>query len=144
TVIFTSHDREFMGRIATCVIEVRDGHVTNYRGDYEAYVYSVNKEIEEGEREEASARSAKAPASAAKGGKTAPKVARRDERTERKEIQNLERTTAKLDSQKKELAAKLNNESNPDEAMRLHNEVTAITSQLEKHEHRWCELQEEL
>ncbi|MCA9167363.1 MAG: ABC-F family ATP-binding cassette domain-containing protein, partial [Planctomycetales bacterium] len=33
TVIFTSHDRHFMKRVATCVIEVRDGHVTNYRGD---------------------------------------------------------------------------------------------------------------
>jgi ATP-binding cassette subfamily F protein 3 len=37
TVIFTSHDRHFMKRVATCIIEVRDGHVTNYRGDYESY-----------------------------------------------------------------------------------------------------------
>ena len=36
TVIFTSHDRHFMKRVATCIVEVRDGHVTNYRGDYEA------------------------------------------------------------------------------------------------------------
>ena len=42
-----------MKRVATCIVEVRDGHVTNYRGDYEAYLYSVNKEIEEGEREQA-------------------------------------------------------------------------------------------
>ena len=48
TVIFTSHDRYFMQRVATCVIEVRNGRVLNYRGDYEAYVYSVNKEIDDG------------------------------------------------------------------------------------------------
>ena len=54
TVVFTSHDRHFMRRVATCVVEVRDGHVTNYRGDYEAYLYAVNREIEEGEREVAS------------------------------------------------------------------------------------------
>ena len=33
------------------VVEVRDGRVTNYSGQYDAYVYRVNKEIEAGERE---------------------------------------------------------------------------------------------
>ncbi len=51
TVIFTSHDRHFMKRVATCIIEVRDSRVVNYRGDYEAYLYAVNKEIDQGERE---------------------------------------------------------------------------------------------
>ncbi|MBX9652263.1 ATP-binding cassette domain-containing protein [bacterium] len=50
TVVFTSHDRHFMHRVATCVIEVRDGRVTNYRGDYDSYLYMVNKEIDDGER----------------------------------------------------------------------------------------------
>jgi ATP-binding cassette subfamily F protein 3 len=54
TVVFTSHDRHFMSRVATCIIEVREGRVVNYRGDYNAYVYSVNKEIEEGERQQQS------------------------------------------------------------------------------------------
>src|SRR6516225_9821875 len=49
TVIFTSHDRHFMKRVASCIVEVRDGRVVNYRGDYEAYLYAVNKEIEQGE-----------------------------------------------------------------------------------------------
>ena len=65
TVIFTSHDRHFMKRVATHIIEVRDGRVVNYHGDYDAYLYSVNKEIEEGERELASKMS-KAPVSASK------------------------------------------------------------------------------
>src|SRR5437588_8608573 len=56
TVIFTSHDRHFTKRVATCIVEVRDGRVTNYNGGYEAYVYKVNKEIEEGERELATER----------------------------------------------------------------------------------------
>src|SRR5690606_2496060 len=43
TVIFTSHDRHFMKRLATSVIEVRDGHVRNYGGDYDSYLYAVNK-----------------------------------------------------------------------------------------------------
>src|SRR5262249_30010163 len=30
TVIFTSHDRHFMKRVATCIVEVRDGRGGNY------------------------------------------------------------------------------------------------------------------
>src|SRR4051812_542289 len=50
TVIFTSHDRHFTGRVATCIVEVRDGRVINYNGKYEAYLDRVNEEIEAGER----------------------------------------------------------------------------------------------
>src|SRR5439155_12234488 len=37
TVVFTSHDRHFTRRVATCVVEVRDGRVTNYSGQFDAY-----------------------------------------------------------------------------------------------------------
>ena len=62
TVLFTSHDRHFVRRIATNIIEVRDGRARNYAGKYDDYIYYVNKEIEEGERERASNRMATAPA----------------------------------------------------------------------------------
>ena len=71
TVIFTSHDRHFMKRVATCIVEVRDGRVTNYRGDYEAYLYTVNKEIEDGERELAKGLT-KPPPGAGKSAKADP------------------------------------------------------------------------
>src|SRR5204863_6609599 len=86
TVIFTSHDRHFMKRVATCIVEVRDGHVTNYRGDYEAYLYYVNKEIEEGERELATGMS-KAP-TAAKLAPVKPAAPRRSEKEIRKEMKS--------------------------------------------------------
>ena len=142
TVIFTSHDRHFMQRVATCIIEVRDGRVTNYRGNYEAYLYSVNKEIEEGERENA-ARMSKAPA-AAKSAKQDTRAARRNSRDLQKEMTNLERTIARLDDQKKELNAQLLSTTDADEALRLHNEVTALTTEIATAEERWCELQEEI
>ena len=50
TVLFTSHDRYFMKRIATSIVEVRDGTAVNYAGNYDAYLYAVNKEIDDGER----------------------------------------------------------------------------------------------
>lgn len=143
TVIFTSHDRHFMKRVATCIIEVRDGKVLNYRGDYEAYLYYVNKEIEDGEREQNS-KLAKAPAAALKGGKNPAQGPKRTEREIRKEMSNLERTIAKLDQQKKQSNDKLQTATDPQEAMKLHNEVTTLTSELAEVEERWCKLQEEL
>jgi ATP-binding cassette subfamily F protein 3 len=143
TVIFTSHDRHFMKRVATCIVEVRDGHVTNYRGDYEAYLYSVNKEIEEGEREQAQGLS-KAPPGAAKAGKSQARAARRTEREIRKEMTNLERTIARLDGEKRQVNSQLMTATDPAEALRLHNEVSALTTKLAESEDRWLQLQEEV
>jgi ATP-binding cassette subfamily F protein 3 len=146
TVIFTSHDRHFMHRVATCIVEVRDGHVTNYRGDYDSYLYSVNKEIEEGERELA----AQAPAAkvAAKSGKkplpAAPQPVRRDEREVRKEMSNLERMIARLDQEKRQTNGLLLEVTDAAEALRLHDEVQSLTAQLAEAEERWLRLQEEL
>jgi ATP-binding cassette subfamily F protein 3 len=141
TVIFTSHDRHFMKRVATCIIEVRDGHVTNYRGDYEAYLYMVNKEIEEGERELAT-RLSKTPSMPASA-----KVARQNRRTERevrKEMSNIERTIARLDGERRQLHDQLMQSTDATEALRLHNEETEIASQLSVAEDTWLKLHTEL
>jgi len=142
TVIFTSHDRHFMKRVASCIVEVRDGHVTNYNGQYDAYLYAVNKEIEEGEREQAT-RMAKSPPPG-KPAKAAPRPERRSERDIRKEIGALERTIARLDDQKRQTNAALLEATDPAEALRLHNDVSALTTQLADAEERWCRLQEDI
>lgn len=144
TVIFTSHDRHFMKRVATCIIEVRDGNVRNYNGKYEAYLYSVNEEIEAGEREEAAKHAKNPTAYPGKAPQGAAKVARRNEREVRKEISTLEKTIARLDGQKRQSNALLLQATNPKEALRLHNEVTTVTAELDAAEDRWCQLQEEL
>lgn len=143
TVIFTSHDRHFMKRVATCIVEVRDGHVTNYRGQYDAYLYAVNKEIEEGERELA-VRMSKAPPVDGKRAKNDPRKKHRSEREIRKEISNVERTIARLDEEKRHSNEQLLATTDPNEALRLHNEVAGLTAQLSEAEERWCALQEEL
>ena len=144
TVIFTSHDRHFTKRVATCIVEVRDGRVTNYSGQYDAYLYKVNKEIEAGERElaaartETSGRAWPSPPGSRRG------RAHRNERDLRKEIKTLERTIAQLDEQKRALNAQLLQSTDAAEALRLHNEVAALTEQLAEAEERWCQLQEEI
>ncbi|RLS51811.1 MAG: ABC transporter ATP-binding protein [Planctomycetota bacterium] len=144
TVIFTSHDRHFMKRVATHIIEVRNGSVVNYHGDYEAYLYSVNKEIEDGERELASKMS-KAPIPAGKAAaKAVPQAARRNEREIRKELNTTEKLIARLDDEKKKLNEQMLNTADAKQAMKVHEELTAITAQLTVAEEKWCELSEEL
>jgi ATP-binding cassette subfamily F protein 3 len=142
TVIFTSHDRHFMKRVATCIVEVRDSRVVNYRGDYEAYLYAVNKEIEQGERERES-RAAR-PAAPARLTAAPSRPAPKNERATRKEIANLERSIAQLDAQKREANRLLLESTDPTEALRLHNEVEALASQIAIAEDRWGQLQEQV
>jgi ATP-binding cassette subfamily F protein 3 len=143
TAIFTSHDRHFARRVATSVVEVRDGRVTHYSGPYDAYLDMVNKEIEAGERELAAART-KLPAAVVKATPIAPSPAQRTEREVRKEIKTLERTIAQLDEQKRTLSAQALEPTDAANALRLHNEVAAVSEQLSEAEERWCRLQEEL
>ncbi len=144
TVIFTAHDRHFMKRVATNVIEVRDGRVTNYGGDYDAYLYAVNEEIDDEEREAASLKMSKVPASVMPASRKMDRPKARNERELRKEISTLEKTIARLDDQKRDAHAKLMQSSDPQEALRLHQEVESLTAQLTEAEERWCALQEEL
>ncbi|MEX2112346.1 MAG: ABC-F family ATP-binding cassette domain-containing protein [Pirellulales bacterium] len=141
TVVFTSHDRHFMRRIATGIVEVRGGRVINYRGDYDAYLYYVNKEIDDGERELA----AKSTPGSLKG-KARSEEDRKErtkrQRVQRKELANIERSIARLDEQKRQLNAALLAATDPDAAVRLHTDLTAVTAELATAEHRWCELQE--
>lgn len=153
TVIFTSHDRHFMKRIATCIVEVRDGRVVNYRGDYEAYLYAVNKEIDDGERaagrgnSAAPSKKAASPVSASGGNKLATKAAPEpviDERKLRKEMSAIERVIARLDSEKKAIDAKLQTCTDAKEAMKLHEELQLKTAELAREEERWLAVQQQL
>jgi len=139
TVIFTSHDRFFMGRIATNIIEVRDGRVTNYSGNYENYLYQVNKEIDAGERELAAAK-AKLPGAVLQ----AVKPAIRTEKEIRKDLKVTEKLIAQLDTQKKELTEKFTGSKSGPEATRLEAELERVTEELTAAEENWGTLWLEL
>jgi len=143
TVIFTSHDRHFVQRVATNVIEVRDGGARNYGGNYEAYLYSVNKEITDGERERAGNKLAAAPQDKAT---TTAKAAMsgKEQHSARKQLRNMEKNIAKLDGQKKELTAEMLKTADAKKAMELHNQINSIQVELSDAEEKWCELSQEL
>jgi ATP-binding cassette subfamily F protein 3 len=41
TIVVVSHDRGFIGRIASQILEIRDGRVEHYPGTYDEYVWSL-------------------------------------------------------------------------------------------------------
>ncbi|MCA9059675.1 MAG: ABC-F family ATP-binding cassette domain-containing protein, partial [Planctomycetaceae bacterium] len=124
TVLFTSHDRHFVRRIATNIIEVRDGRVRNYSGKYDGYLYYVNKEIEDGERERASSRTS-TPAQQTVT-RVEKAVSGKDQFQLRKQVRNLEKTIARLDDQKKKLNAEMLETTDATKAMKLHQQIEEV------------------
>ena len=134
TVIFTSHDRHFMGRVATTVIEVRDGTARDYMNNYDAYLLSINQEIEQGDR---STSSQKIPKNS---DKKSGKVSQNEQRALRKKIKAIERKIANLDDEKKALTAKMTETTDAAEALELHEKIEAIALDLAAAENEWLEL----
>ncbi len=147
TVLFTSHDRHFLKRVATCIVEVRDGRVVNYRGDYEAYLYSVNKEIDDSEQESAAVKQSsdgdKRAAAAQNAKPSTGGRPNRNERELRKKIAAQEKAVNQLTEKKNEVNKKLLETTDAAEALRLHSEFESVSAELAKAEDRWFRLQEE-
>ncbi|MEM6688751.1 MAG: ABC-F family ATP-binding cassette domain-containing protein [Planctomycetota bacterium] len=148
TVIFTSHDRHFVRRVATQVVEVRDGRVKTYFGNYDEYLVNVEAEIEEGERQLA-AGSSGGKVKKAGGTKAATKGKasrddyrneKKDQRKAEKELKNLEKKIAKLDDERKQIEKQLLTETDPTDAMSLHIKLEEIREELTTAEERWMEL----
>ncbi len=138
TVIFTSHDRHFMHRVATNIIEVRDGGARNYNGSYDDYLYYVNKEIDDDERQRSPSRSSSSKVAAA--GSSSTQRAPMDEKKLKKELKAIQKTVVSLDQKRKEVNELLMQATDPAEALRLHNELKAVEMELGEAEQRWLEL----
>jgi len=137
TVIFTSHDRHFVKRIATQVIEVADGRVADYPGDYETYLYRVEKEIDDHEAARGGGSSG--------GGKAAKKNKRKKGSGDpRKKLNKVEKKIATLDDERMALQKTFVTLTDPKEAEKVHNQLEEIKSQLGELEEEWLELNEEI
>ena len=143
TVIFTSHDRHFTRRVATAVVEVRDGGVALYGGRYDDYLYRVNREVEAGEREAAAARAA-LPPEVVRPRAAGPKPPARSAERIRDEMRELERTIARLEERRRALDARLGEPAEADELEHLCDELAAVAADLDTAEERWAGLQADL
>ncbi|HEX5472133.1 MAG TPA: ATP-binding cassette domain-containing protein, partial [Lacipirellulaceae bacterium] len=142
TLIFTSHDRHFMHRVATHVIEVRAGRVASYPGNYDEYVYRVQNEIESGLRQP----HASGPAATASGSTSLSdrKVNARADREAQKKLKAVERKIARLDDEKRAVNEQLLTVTEVGEAIRLQERMAELTNELATLEEEWLERSAEL
>jgi ATP-binding cassette subfamily F protein 3 len=142
TVIFTSHDRHFMHRVATHVVEVRNSRVASYLGGFDEYVYRVQNEIDSGLRAPhgttSTPNSPVAPAAGERKGRG------RSDQDSRKKLKAVERKIAKLDDEKKALGQQLLTVTETKEAQRVQAELTRVTAELATLEEEWLELSSEM
>lgn len=136
TVIFTSHDRHFMSRIATNIIEVRDASARAYEGGYDGYLYYINREIEEGERSRATGKKTSSTPTTSKSNYSRPS----DAKQAQKEMKTLEKTIKALDGQRIALSDQLLQTANTEDAERLNREIQALEMEIGAAEERWLEL----
>lgn len=143
TVIFTSHDRYFVRRIATQIIEVGSGKVTHIPSDYEHYLYRLSQEIEQEDGNQIAANAALEGRDSDLA-KEERKQRNKDARAARKEVNKLESKIAKLDDERKELNRKLMEITDAAEAQKVHARFTAVADEIAELEGKWLEYQEQL
>ena len=139
TVLFTSHDRHFMHRVATAVVEVRDGRVISYPASYDDYVYRTRQELEAGLRAEHTTRGTPPTEG---GGRQ--KLGGREERDLQKKLKSVERKIAKLDEEKKSINEQLLTATAAKDAQDLHKQLTTHSSNVEQLEEEWLDIYNEL
>lgn len=142
TVILTSHDRHFISHVATSVVEVHEGRVVNYPGDYENYLYRVRQQIDEGLRGPSKKAKKAAKAKVPTETKEQRKARARQQHEMRRQLKSVERRLDKLTERKRELDEALSDISDADEAQRLYDEQQKVNAELEEVEETWLELQE--
>jgi ATP-binding cassette subfamily F protein 3 len=112
TLLFISHDRYFLNKMAEQMLELSADHVTVYLGNYDDYI-EKKQELEEMERlsleQEAAKKTANVaretgskPAAAEKGKAhdyEADKQAKREERSRQRKIEQLEQDIARLEAE---------------------------------------------
>ena len=132
TLFLVSHDRTFVERIATQVIEVKDGKATLFPDGYAAYCWRLEQESRaEGEAEaKPQPRGEAAPAK--------PKLSAQDTREAGKRIKGVERDLKRLDERKKQLETILSAAYQPAEGAELQ-QVQAKIAALEE---EWLGLSE--
>ena len=91
TIVFISHDRYFINRIATKVIEISDGGLTTSLGNYDDYLATKSRLIEVSAREEPAAPAARATVELPAGRPPAKPRASREVREIRRRLDEVER-----------------------------------------------------
>ncbi|WP_172373513.1 ABC-F family ATP-binding cassette domain-containing protein [Sporosarcina jiandibaonis] len=144
TIVFVSHDRYFINRLATKVIDISPQGAVEYLGDYDYYVEKKQEQEELLADKERASLANKRPAATGQGDDREKK---RQERRLTRAIAEIEAEINALDERIASYEIKL---SNPDYAddhvklMEIQNSIDNLQAEHDEKAENWLTLQEEL
>ena len=142
TLLFVSHDRYFINRVATHVLELSENGSTLYLGDYDYYV-EKKAEVEMTQAEEAStSNQAKEPSPV--NDYQAQKESQKEVRKLMRQIENLEAEIEELESQSQAISEQMLETNDADKLMELQAELDKISHRQEEAMLEWEELSEQV
>ena len=142
TLLFVSHDRYFINRVATHVLELSENGSTLYLGDYDYYVdkkaeLATSKEVEletiNQEKESSSLNDYQVQ-----------KETQKELRKLMKQIENLETEIEELETQAQAISEQMLTSNDADELMQLQAELDKISQRQEEAMLEWEELSEQV
>jgi len=142
TLLFVSHDRYFINRVATHVLELSESGSTLYLGDYDYYV-DKKAEIEVSYTEEASMSNQAKEASPANDYQ-AQKESQKEARKLMRQIENLEAEIEELETQSQAISEQMLETNDAEKLMELQAELDKISHRQEEAMLDWEELSEQV
>ena len=142
TLLFVSHDRYFINRVATHVLELSENGSTLYLGDYDYYV-EKKAEVEMSQAEETSTNN-QAKESSPVNDYQAQKESQKEVRKLMRQIESLEVEIEELESQSQAISEQMLETNDADKLMELQAELDKISHRQEEAMLEWEELSEQV
>ncbi|HEW4685124.1 TPA: ABC-F family ATP-binding cassette domain-containing protein [Streptococcus pneumoniae] len=142
TLLFVSHDRYFINRVATHVLELSENGSTLYLGDYDYYI-EKRATAEMSQTEEAST-SNQAKEASPVNDYQAQKESQKEVRKLMRQIESLEAEIEELESQSQAISEQMLETNDADKLMELQAELDKISHRQEEAMLEWEELSEQV
>ena len=142
TLLFVSHDRYFINRVATHVLELSENGSTLYLGDYDYYV-EKKAEVEMTQAEETST-SNQAKEASPVNDYQAQKESQKEVRKLMRQIESLEAEIEELESQSQDISEQMLETNDAGKLMELQAELDKISHRQEEAMLEWEELSEQV
>ena len=142
TLLFVSHDRYFINRVATHVLELSENGSTLYLGDYDYYV-EKKAEVEVSQAEELSTSNQEKEASPVNDYQ-AQKESQKEARKLMRQIENLEVEIEELETQSQAISEQMLETNDAEKLMELQAELEKINHRQEEAMLEWEELSEQM
>ena len=142
TLLFVSHDRYFINRVATHVLELSESGSTLYLGDYDYYV-DKKAEVEVSQAEELLT-SNQAKEASSVNDYQAQKESQKEVRKLMRQIESLEAEIEELETQSQAISEQMLETNDAEKLMELQTELDKISHRQEEAMLEWEELSEQV